>query len=50
MDWIHLAQDVLVAGSCENGIINPSVSIKAREFPDQLTEYQLIRKVSVPWS
>jgi hypothetical protein len=33
VDWIHLAQDGQVAGSCEHGN-EPSGSIKCREFLD----------------
>jgi hypothetical protein len=36
MDWIHLAQDRQVAGSCEHGN-EPSGSIKCGEFLDYLS-------------
>jgi len=43
--WIHLAQHYgLSTGCCEHGFI------KAREFLDQLSNYLLIKKASVPWS
>jgi hypothetical protein len=44
VDWIQLAQDMVQwAGSsgCSNGYIG---SIKGRQFLDQLSNYQLLRK------
>jgi hypothetical protein len=38
-----------VAGSCEHGN-EPLVHIKGREFIEQLRDYQLFKKDSVPWS
>jgi hypothetical protein len=37
-----------VAGLCENGN-ELSGSIKSREFLDYLSDYQLLKKDSVPW-
>jgi hypothetical protein len=36
-------------GTCESGN-EPSVSIKGRKFLDQLSDYQFLKKVFVPWS
>jgi hypothetical protein len=38
-----------VAGSCEHGD-EPSDSIKGGEFLGQLSDYQLLKKDSAPWS
>jgi hypothetical protein len=39
----------LVTGSCEHGN-EPSVSLKNREFLDQLSKYYLLKKDYVAWS
>jgi hypothetical protein len=38
-----------VAGSCEHGD-EPSGYIKGGEFGDLLSDYQLLKKDSAPWS
>jgi hypothetical protein len=38
MNYIHLAQDRTVAGSCERGS-DPPTSITGGEFLDQLSDY-----------
>jgi hypothetical protein len=49
MDWIHLAQDRQVAGSCEYGK-EPPDSIKCWEFLYLLNTRELLRKDSAPLS
>jgi hypothetical protein len=38
-----------VAGSCEHGS-GHSVSIKGAKFLDQLSDYELLKEDSAPWS
>jgi hypothetical protein len=45
VDWIYLAQ----ADSCEYDN-EPSGFVKGGEFLDQLSDYQLLKKDSAPWS
>ena len=49
MDWMELAQDGQVAGTCEYGN-EPSRSIKCGEFLDYLRTGWLLKKDSAPWS
>jgi len=45
---IHLAQDRDQLGTCNHGN-EPSTSLKAKEFLDYLSDYQLLKK-SVLWN
>jgi hypothetical protein len=46
VDWIQLAQDKSSGG----GPKELSASIKDEEFLDNVRNYQLLKKVSSPWS
>jgi hypothetical protein len=47
MNWIDLAQDRTMEGSCEHGD-EPSGSIKCWELLEWLRNWQLLKKVSAP--
>jgi hypothetical protein len=48
VDWIHLAQNKTQI-CCEHGY-EPSGFIKGGEILKQFSDYQLLKKDSVPWS
>jgi hypothetical protein len=45
VDWIDLAQE----GTCKHGN-GPSGSIKCSEIREYLSDWQLLKKGSAPWS
>jgi hypothetical protein len=49
LDWIHLAQDTVHWRICLHGD-EPSDSINGGKFLNQLSDYFILKKNSVPWS
>jgi hypothetical protein len=50
MDWIHVAQERDMYVALLNMFIEPSGSIKCREFLDYLMNYLHPKEVCAPWS
>jgi len=50
VDGNDLAQDTDKYRVTVNAVMEPSGSIKYREFLEEMKNYQLFRKDSVPWS
>jgi len=49
-DWTDLTQDTDKYRVTVNAAMEPSGSIKYREFLEQMKNYQLFRRDSAPWS
>ena len=49
-DGTDLTQDTDKYRGTANAVMEPSGSIKQREFLEQMKNYQLFRKDSAPWS
>jgi hypothetical protein len=50
VDWMHLAYDKGTVASCFEHDNEPSGSIKGGGFLDKLSDCQLLKKDSVPWT
>jgi hypothetical protein len=49
MEWIQLAQDMVQWQALVNMVTKLQVPLNPNKFLDQLNNYLLLRKVSVPW-